>query len=122
MAMSSPSNRKRRFAERCEPSIVRSSQIGQSPFRFHPERNSALALPERRQHFHARMAVRLQAQLGLEGLDRRAGAFADLAIELAVVIAVGGQSLLKLLLFLEGELGERPLPVLHQPAIAGDFV
>src|SRR6185312_5763380 len=82
----------------------------------------ALLLTQPFEHFHARMPIRGQARLGLVGQDRGSRAFADLAVELAVVIAVFGQPLLEFLPLLEAQLGERSLPILHQPAIAGDLV
>ena len=75
------------------------------------------------QHFHARMAVLRQARLRLKRLDRRSSSRRRSCRRTCRHNSrCVGQPLLQLLLFLEGELGEGPVPVLHQAAVAGDLV
>src|SRR5690606_16104250 len=78
--------------------------------------------PERVEDFLARMAVLRQPGPVLEGPDGVSGTLADLAVDLAVVIAQGGKTLLQFLGLRRAEPGEGPAPVVHQPTVAGNLV
>src|SRR4051812_20894158 len=96
------------------------SAVLQLPEGIAGSREAALAPAQGCQHFHARIAVGIQALLCLERLDGLPRAFTDAPVGLAVIVAVGGEALLQFLALGKGELGEWPLPVLNQPVRAGD--
>src|SRR5690606_33539697 len=81
-----------------------------------------LLLAQPFQHFQTGISVLRHAKPGLIGHNGRLGAFADLAVNFAVIKAVLGQPLLQFLLLFEGKLGERPVPVVYETAIARNLV
>src|SRR5690606_6782454 len=81
-----------------------------------------LVLAKPLQHFKAGIAILPHSHLGLKGHDGCLRAGADLAVELAIIKAALGETFLQFLFFLEGKLGEGPVPVPHKTAIAPDLV
>src|SRR5690606_13619493 len=78
--------------------------------------------PQNLEHLLAGMPVLLQPDLRLESLDRLPRHLADLAVDLAIVIAKRKQALLQFLRFAETQPFERPVPVPREATIARDLV